>query len=334
MMTKKQFLIRFIVGNVLLFILLGPFIVFYGPFHSLTYVTVGTILTSRHPQVADFFLSEQKIAEITQKYGNTSVTVEPVIQHIDHKITDEENGIRIENIEGKYFKGIVMLVRDPLQIEIAVTKELGVAGQRLSELVIAEGAIAGINAGGFYDPNSQGNGAYPDGITVRDGQLIHENLDAAKSTNLIGFNKEGKLMLRTVSARELSAGLIRDLGIQHAVSFEPNLILNGEPQIKGDGGWGFAPRTGIGQKADGTVIFVVIDGRQPDWSMGATLRDLMNIFIEYGAENAANLDGGSSTELFYQGRIINKLWNIYGERYMPTAFVVMPGKNLSGVGQN
>ncbi|MDR3586686.1 MAG: phosphodiester glycosidase family protein, partial [Desulfosporosinus sp.] len=112
--------------------------------------------------------------------------------------------------------------------------------------------------------------------------------------------------------------------IREAVTFGPNLIVDGRPVISGDGGWGIAPRTGIGQMADGTVIFVVIDGRQPTWSIGATLRDLMNVFNDYHAVNAVNLDGGSSSELIYNSKVANKLWDIFGERYIPTGFVVTP----------
>lgn len=54
------------------------------------------------------------------------------------------------------------------------------------------------------------------------------------------------------------------------------------------------------------------------------MSDLYNLFRDYDAVDAANLDGGSSTELFYNGKVINKLWNWAGERYLPTAFVVMP----------
>ena len=122
-----------------------------------------------------------------------------------------------------------------------------------------------------------------------------------------------------MTANQWQAKHIRD-----AVTFGPNLIVDGKTVISGDGGWGIAPRTGIGQMADGTVIFVVIDGRQPTWSIGATLRDLMNVFDDYHTVNAVNLDGGSSSELVYDGKVMNKLWDIFGERYVPTAFVVTP----------
>ncbi len=310
--------IIFIVVNLLLLATLSPLVIFYGPFQSLKIFTVNTIATSRHPQVAEFFLDPEEIRQLMHESRNSNVTVEPVINDKKDIVVDEKNGIRVETIKGKYFSGRVMLVSDPLQVRVAVTEELGIAGQRLSQLVQNNNAIAGINGGGFYDPNAQGNGAFPEGITVSNGVVAHNSMGQLTG-NIIGFDAEGSLILG-----EMNGEQVLQAGIQQAVTFNPNLLINGAPQIQGDGGWGIAPRTGIGQRQDGTVIMVVIDGRQPGYSMGATLRDLMNVFIEYQAVNAANLDGGSSTELYYNGEIINSLWNIYGERYMPTAFVVMP----------
>ena len=316
-MNKKRAAFYFVLFNLLFFLISSPLVIFYGPFQSLKSVTVGTILTSRHPQVLEFFLSQERINDITKLYNHT-IIVEPVIHTKESIIIDDKNGLRIEDIQGKYFKGKVMLVNNPSQVKVAVTKELGTAGQRLSEMVLDNQAIAGINGGGFYDPNAQGNGAFPDGITVQDGRIVHNNTADAQ-VNIIGFDNEDRLILKNMNTSQVYAN-----NIQNAVTFHPNLIMDNKPHIQGDGGWGIAPRTGIGQKADGTVILVVIDGRQPSWSMGATLRDLMNVFIEYGAVNAANLDGGSSTEMIYDGQVINSLWNIYGERYIPTSFIVLP----------
>ncbi|RNC28794.1 MAG: hypothetical protein AWM53_01236 [Candidatus Dichloromethanomonas elyunquensis] len=318
-MNKISVVLLF-VGNILLWFILAPFVILYGPFDSLQLFTVGSIVTSRHPQIAEFFMPESKVAAITQSFGQKNISVEPVILNKDSVTVDQKNHLRIETVEGKYFNGKVMLVEDPNQVQVAVTRELGTAGQRLSQMVSDHGAVAGINAGGFYDPNAQGNGAYPDGITVVNNQIVHNRM-GNNPAETIGFNSQGKLVLGNMTESEIVS---RD--IQNAVSFYPNLIVEGKPQINGDGGWGLAPRTGIGQKADGTVIFVVIDGRQPGRSMGATMRDLMNIFLEYGAVNAANLDGGSSTEMVYHGQIVNSLWSLYGERYIPSAFIVLPSK--------
>jgi len=318
-MKKSNIFMILLLINLLFFLLTAPFVIFYGPFQSLKVFTVAAISTSRHPQAAEFFLSKEQITGLLSSSSLKEIMVEPVIQNKEHMIIDNKNGIMVENIEGRYFKGKVMLVNDPSQIRVGVTRELGIAGQRLSELVEDNMAVAGINGGGFYDPNARGNGAYPDGITVRDGLVIHNNTAVQEKAEIIGFDYEGTLILSNMTAEDIYLRKIRQ-----AVTFHPVLLQDGSPQIEGDGGWGIAPRTGIGQKADGTVILVVIDGRQPGWSMGATLRDLMNVFIEYGAVQAANLDGGSSTEMIYNGRIINSLWNMYGERYIPTAFLVLP----------
>ena len=116
---------------------------------------------------------------------------------------------------------------------------------------------------------------------------------------------------------------LKEKDVVEGISFGPALIVNGEKMItRGDGGWGVGPRTAIGQRKDGTVLFLVIDGRQPGYSVGATLRDIQNIMYEEGAVIAANLDGGSSSTLYYNGKVINKPADLLGERMIPTAFVV------------
>jgi len=257
-------------------------------------------------------LKEGKTAKLTQEVSGEQTIGLP------KGIVDTSSGITVEDIAGPNFKGKVMLIKDPTRVKLAVTKDIGVMGERVSELVKNMGGIAGINAGGFYDPNGKGNGAFPDGLTVQDGKQVHNNM-GEKEVNIVGFDDLGKLVLGNMTANQLEARQIRE-----AVTFAPNLIVEGKSVISGDGGWGIAPRTGIGQRADGTVIFVVIDGRQPTWSIGATLSDLRQVFEDYEAVNAVNLDGGSSSEMVYQGKVLNKLPNVFGERYVPTAFVVTP----------
>lgn len=110
-------------------------------------------------------------------------------------------------------------------------------------------------------------------------------------------------------------------GLRDALSFGPAFIINGEAaEISGTGG-GLNPRTVIGQRADGAVLLLVIDGRQPQ-SLGATYQDCIQVMQEWGAVNAANLDGGSSTQMIYQGETVNVSASLYGPRNIPTAFVV------------
>lgn len=319
MKTKSTIRIKMILAflgfNLIFAALLAPFVLFWGPFQALKAVAVGSVYTSRHPQVVQAFLSQAEIDRLMNINASQGISGSQAIARTN-VIADASSGITIEDIQGPSFKGKVMLVKDPKRVKLAVTKEIGVTGERVSDLVKDMGAFAGINAGGFYDPNGKGNGAFPDGLTVHDGKLVHNNVKD-QVVNIVGFNDQGKLVIGNITASQLEERHIRE-----AVSFGPNLIVDGKPVISGDGGWGIAPRTGIGQMADGTVIFVVIDGRQPTWSIGATLRDLMNVFDDYHAVNAVNLDGGSSSELVYNGKVVNKLWDIFGERYIPTAFVV------------
>jgi len=316
--TKTFKTVMIFVGFNLLFAsILAPFIVFWGPFQSLKGVVVGSVYTSRHPQFVQAFLSQSEIDRIMNLNTSQGISGAQAIGRIK-VVTNASPGITIEDIQGPSFKGKVMLIKDPKRVKLAVTKEIGVTGERVSDLVKDMGAIAGINAGGFYDPNWKGNGAFPDGLTIRDGKVVHNNV-GNQVINIAGFDDQGKLIIGNMTANQAQQKHIQD-----AVTFGPNLIVEGKSVISGDGGWGIAPRTGIGQMADGTVIFVVIDGRQPTWSIGATLRDLMNVFNEYNAVNAVNLDGGSSSELVYDSKVMNKLWDIFGERYIPTAFVVTP----------
>jgi len=314
---RIKMILAFIGYNLILASILAPFVLFWGPFESLKIMTVGAVATSRHPQVVQAFLSQSEIDRIMNLNADQEVSVGQVIGRTN-VISDKSTGITIEDIKGPSFKGKVMLIKDPKRVKLAVTKEIGVTGERVSDLVKDTGAIAGINAGGFYDPNGKGNGAFPDGLTMHDGQLVHNNV-GDKAVNIAGFNDKGKLILG-----EMTASQLKEKNLREVVAFGPNLIVDGKSVVKGDGGWGIAPRTAIGQMADGTVIFVVIDGRQPTWSIGATLRDLMHVFEDYHAVNAVNLDGGSSSELVYNGKVMNRLWNIFGERYIPTAFVVTP----------
>lgn len=316
---KKKILIKniilFLIFNLLLAAVLSPFMVFYGPFDALKTLAVGSILTSRHPQVVKAFLSDQEIDRIIHKYDGQESTSPIAVQNVSTNV----DGITIEDVKGNGFKGKVMLVKNPKWVKLAVTKHLKVAGERVSDLVKDTGAIAGINAGGFYDPDGKGNGGYPDGLTVHEGKIVHSNI-GDKSTDIVALDKDGKLFVGQITADEL-----QEKNIQEAVSFYPALIKDGKRTNFQDGTAGIAPRTAIGQKADGTIILVVIDGRQPTWSLGAWLSDLYHIFQKYGAVNAANLDGGSSSEMVYQGKVINKLWDSFGERYLSTAFVIVPG---------
>ena len=82
------------------------------------------------------------------------------------------------------------------------------------------------------------------------------------------------------------------------------------------------PRTAIGQREDGALLLLVLDGRSVN-TLGATMEDIVNIMLDYGAVNAGNLDGGSSSLMVYEGEIINNCASVTGPRRIPTGFIVL-----------
>lgn len=97
-------------------------------------------------------------------------------------------------------------------------------------------------------------------------------------------------------------------------------------QFKGNGGYGIAPRTAIGQRKDGIVLMLVIDGRRPGHSLGVDMVELTNIMLKYGAYNASNLDGGGSSTIVVNGETLSVAGGsgYTGDRYLPNAWLVIP----------
>lgn len=84
------------------------------------------------------------------------------------------------------------------------------------------------------------------------------------------------------------------------------------------------PRTAIGWTANGRVLLVVIDGRRPRWSVGASLGELARIMQELGAVQSLNLDGGGSSVMWVDGEVVNKPSDGQ-QRRVTTAVLVLPG---------
>ena len=137
---------------------------------------------------------------------------------------------------------------------------------------------------------------------------------------MIGFNSENKLILKRMTTEEAIESGIRD-----GVDWGPFLIVDGVNKFENSSSSWECPRTAIGQREDGIVLFLVIDGLQ-EHSVGASYRDLATIMENYGAVNAANLDGGTSASMVENDKYINSPWNGYRPtfRRFPNAFVFVP----------
>ena len=157
------------------------------------------------------------------------------------------------------------------------------------------------------------------GIVISDGKLVSGNLN--DYTSVIGINYDNQLVVKDMSAKQALEWNIRD-----AVTFGPIFIDQFQVVFESGRHPGLNPRTVIGQREDGAFLFLVIDDRQPV-SLGSTYQDIIDIMLDFNAMTAANLDGGNSTVMVYNGETLNSTVSIYGARYLPTAFVVKKGSN-------
>lgn len=319
-MTFFTNIIVFILINILVGGVFSIPMVYYGPFKNIKEVLVTSAMTTlRHQYIATLFLSKQEIEDIMNKNKINDNAFSDVsgIKFVSNNaaVSKSKEGIEHITINENNFKGHMLIVKDPRRVEVGVTNKLGKFGMKLDDIVKEYDAIGGINAGGFEDESGQGNGGIPTGMVIHNGKVLFGNENEEYS--LVGINYNGVLVMGKYTLSQ-----IEKLHIKEAVSFSPFLVVNGEPTIKtGNGGWGIAPRTSIGQRKDGAIILLVIDGRQIS-SMGAYLKDVQDIMLKYGAYNAANLDGGSSTTMYLDGEVLNNPSSKDGIRYIPTAFII------------
>lgn len=275
--------------------------------------------TSAAGFLADIFLTEAEVdailsANVVAEAGISTDTRLVVFEEIPED--SEVEDIEIVDVKGALYKGKMMIVKDPSRVKVGVCDEFdkSKAGMTLLEIMEKYDAIAGINGGRYNDENGFGKGGQPEGIVFSEGELVYGSLD--QTYNIYGFDKDNVFICGRMTGREAV-----EKGFRDAVTFGPALVVNGEVVPSTGTGGGLNPRTAIGQRTDGAVLMLVIEGRQTS-SMGATYLDLIEIMMEFGAVNAANMDGGMSSSMGYEGEEILNNCSIKGPRDMPTAFVV------------
>ncbi len=136
----------------------------------------------------------------------------------------------------------------------------------------------------YYYPHS-GQSVRPNGFAASEGNIYSDN---EKSPTLF-ISENNQVSFRPPS------------NIYNAISGDRMLVRNGKP-VAGLDDVSPAPRTAIGVDNSGEkLIIIVVDGRQPFYSSGATLNELANYLVYYGAQTAMNLDGGGSSTLVFEG---------------------------------
>lgn len=292
-------------------------LIYRGPFTNLRDYIVSMSVGANIKQIfATWFLSKEEIADIL---AYTNPTVQDGTEDVSGVTVTKahSNGVEIKDISDKNFVGKLMIIDDPARLDVGLAPKIGEKSASLSEIIDNSGAVGGINGGGFLEDKLIVSHADPNGITIQNGQI--KSMQKGLSTySIIGFTQDNVLLV----SNNMTLAEIKKANLRCALSFGPALILNGQPLVK-KGGATLQPRSAIAQCKDGTILLLAIDGRQSA-SRGATLKDVQDLLLQYGAYNAANLDGGSSTTLSYQGKILNNPCDITGERSIASAFVLMP----------
>ncbi|MBP3410587.1 MAG: phosphodiester glycosidase family protein [Clostridia bacterium] len=235
----------------------------------------------------------------------------------DAPIVDED-GIKIYEVHGGTYNGYMMIVQDPSRVSVGTSRDSfnSKPGLQLHQIAERYDAVAAINGGAFHDDGGGGNGGQPGGLVIADGKLLNKADKSALRNIVVGFNEDDILIFG-----EFSGAQAKERNMRDCVTFGPVLVANGEPVTVSGSGSGLNPRTAIGQRADGAVLMLVIDGRQAN-SIGASYADLIKVMLDYDAVNAVNLDGGSSSMLYYQGEYLNNGVVLTGSRKLPTSFIV------------
>ena len=319
----KKLTIFFIVIDFLVAIC---FFVVYGPFESFRNTIITTaISTKTHDYIAYTFYSEEKVREVLDLNSYVPLTDDVdldaiVIDTAPRDTYDNEYDEQIltrdpNNDTYKYIKvkvgaydGHLVAIYDPSKVVLMTCKKFNTSNRSGKEKVLSMTkrykAVVGINGGGFSDPDGYGSDI-PIGYVIKDGKIIWSTSD--NKENLIGFTKDHKLILTNATGQEAL-----DMGIRDALQFGPFLIVNGESisYKNSAGGYERAARAAIAQRKDGIVLFLVTEGTH---TKGPNLKEVAEVLAKYGAYNAANLDGGTSTQMVIKNKLVNNPKNIFGQ---------------------
>ncbi len=290
-------------------------LIFNGPSPAAQEVlTMSLIEASATKWVPALFIGEERVAEIqasdgtelTEEVTDTSKVViqkNNALSSTNDEWANYPDGIRIESYSGDTYNAHIMIIRDPSQVYMGTSTEkysTSIPGKRITEVMESStDVIAAINAGAFFDDGTVSStvGSYPLGLVMSNGNCVWTSGKQPGLEGFAGFNEDDILV---VSKTNLTQAQAEEKGIRDGCCFGPALIINEEINMEAyNTNSGFNPRTAIGQRADGAVIFVCIDGRQAG-SIGGTYADIINIMVEYGAVNACNMDGGSSSVMMYR----------------------------------
>lgn len=323
-----------VIGITLAFVLLAAvgavFLLLKGPSQTAkTVFAVSCYETSAMKWVPSLFLSKEEYDQIKDSTRMAEVDEGTVSDSsmIDVPQENVSQDVEIQDVVGGSFKGKLMIIHDPSRVFLGTVESFGEFQGDVVQGIAAryDGVIGGVNGGDFVDMGSYSYTAQPLGCIISNGEVVYEDSGYDTPYHISGFTKDNKFIMGNITLNEALEMGVRD-AVYTVHETGPFLVMNGEAMINevpdsATYGGGKNPRTAIGQRADGAVLMLVVDGRQAD-SLGATFKDLAYAMLEYGAVNACAMDGGTSSQMVYQGEVINHPYSPTGPRKCPDAWLV------------
>ncbi len=300
------------------------------------YLLAEDLYTSQHRYLAKYLVPAHALSQIAYDFNHPNVVnLFPDGSSSDYYASSATSAqvnqaLQVKTLQVDGFTAHEIIIAHPSWLQLLPT--LGGPdgrGLTLQEAMIKYHAVAGINAGGFDDPGGDGNGGTPIGLVISRGHLLNSASYLAGTNQVMGMTQGGKWFMG-----DYSTSFMLSHHVQYAIQFGPELISNGQILVTGTDGWGYAPRTVIGQMKDGSIVFWVNDGRWGSglWDVGASLGQIADIMQSQGVVNAFNLDGGGSTTMMIHRpgqslRLVNHPDTNnppYGMRFLPNAFLIVP----------
>ena len=336
---RKKKIYKFTIILVILDLLaLGGFFITYGPIDYVRNLVITTAMQTRsHQWIAYIFYGEKTINKVMshnyiEKFDE-DVNVDDIVidtkekknydNEYEKELLTREDGndlYKVLNVKVGNANGYLVAIYDPTKVRLLRTRKFdaGTYGERVVDMCSRYGGVVCINGGGFANGLSNGSDV-PMGYVIDDGEVVWDPGTNNKG-NIIGITAEGKLKLMNATGSEAAKS-----GIEYGIEFGPFLIVNGKSANMEGTPFGVANKCVIAQRKDGVMMFLVTEGET--YIDGASLKDVLEVLERYGAYNAANLDGGQSTSLIVENKMINTpnyLAKKQGGRYVVTGWGLIP----------
>lgn len=268
----------------------------------------------KHPEIEKNGYDSILIEDMENAYKIKTVRGDALL------VLDTANNLMIVGVSKDAYKGKLAIIKNPEQVELLKSDSFGSRGQEAESYGQKEDVLLVINASGFKDVGGHGSGGEVKGSVIIDGTEYSRHTSDA-TWKFCGMSKDNKMYVSNYPYDS-----VKDY--RWGVEFLPALVVDGESVVDGTFGMGIQPRTAVGQTKDGDMLLLIIDGRQVGYSLGCTVEECKNILMDYKAYQAMNMDGGSSSVMWYNGNYITKSSSVSGKgRFMPDAFVVKKAKS-------